>query len=136
MQQHPFFVYGTLKRGGSNFAAHLEGRTISEISAFLPNAALYNAGPYPFLVLESGGGVQGQVMEIEPSQYELVKQRLDELEGYDETASSNWYERHLLEVQSEQGPRMAWVYVASDNTRTTIIEAGAMPKIENGIWPV
>ncbi len=51
-QTHLVFVYGTLKRGGSNHA-FLVGQTYLGAAALRPGYSLYSLGDYPGLVVEA-----------------------------------------------------------------------------------
>jgi len=72
------FVYGTLKRGGSNHH-FLEGQRFVTEAQTKPLFALYDLGGYPGLVrtLEAPESVMGELWEVD----ELALSRLDVLEG-------------------------------------------------------
>lgn len=72
------FVYGTLKRGGSNHA-FLEGQAFVGAAATAPGFALYELDGYPGMVAEAGAteGVTGEVWSVDGA----CLARLDELEG-------------------------------------------------------
>jgi gamma-glutamylcyclotransferase (GGCT)/AIG2-like uncharacterized protein YtfP len=134
----PFFVYGTLKRGQMNYARLLAGRTVSETRAWVPDAALYTAGPYPFLVraadlLPPNATVFGELIEIHPARYQHVLELLDELEDYVPGRADNLYERVELPVQTVDGTRSAWVYVAGAAVEAAI-RRGELRLIERGEW--
>ncbi|WP_322511452.1 gamma-glutamylcyclotransferase family protein [Chloroflexus sp.] len=134
----PFFVYGTLKRGQSNYARLLAGQTVSEARAWLPGAALYTAGPYPFLVqavdlVPPGSIVFGELMEVAPAQYQRVLALLDELEDFAPGRVGNLYERVALTVQTDAGPREAWVYIAGSGAEAAI-RHGRLRLITGGVW--
>lgn len=134
----PFFVYGTLKRGEPNYARYLAGHTVAEEPAHLPDAALYTAGPYPFLVtspgpVAPGDAVQGSLISIRDSEYDAVLANLDSLEGYLPGGRANLYERVVTIVQTSGGPREAWIYIAGTGALEQI-ERGELRKIAGGIW--
>jgi gamma-glutamylcyclotransferase (GGCT)/AIG2-like uncharacterized protein YtfP len=134
----PFFVYGTLKRGEPNYARHLAGRTIAETPASLEPAALYTAGPYPFLVqtpglAAPGDVVYGSLITVRPAEYAAVLSDLDDLEGYRPGAESNLYERIVISVQTTAGPQEAYVYIAGAETEREI-QAGLLRRVAGGIW--
>jgi gamma-glutamylcyclotransferase (GGCT)/AIG2-like uncharacterized protein YtfP len=140
--RYPFFVYGTLKPGESNYARHLAGRTSSEIPAQLKGAALFNAGAYPFLVLaqaeladlaQASDIVEGVLIDVPAEAYDVVLADLDKLEGYVAGGSTNLYDRLVVQVQTADGPREVWVYVAGDQPIERI-RAGQLPRIASGIW--
>lgn len=137
--QLPFFVYGTLKRGEPNYARYLVGQTASEVPAALAGAALFTEGPYPFMVtaadlLRSGDSVQGTVIWLRPSVYDLVLADLDRLEGYVEGGQHNLYERVIVAVATAEGPRQAWTYLAAAATLAQI-RAGRLRRLAGGVWP-
>lgn len=134
----PFFVYGTLKRGEPNYARFLAGHTLAEIPARLPAAALYTAGPYPFLVQASdlvlpADSVIGQIITIRPSEYDQVLLLLDDLEGYVVGGSNNLYERISAAVETADGPQQAYLYIAGAATEQAI-RAGELQKVPGGNW--
>lgn len=134
----PFFVYGTLKRGQSNYARLLAGQTVSETPAWLPGAAIYTAGPYPFLVravdlVPPGSTVFGELMEVAPAQYQTVLALLDKLEDFVPGRAGNLYERVVITVQTANGPCEAWVYVAGSGAEEAIRQ-GRLRLIAGGVW--
>jgi len=136
--RYPFFVYGTLKPGEPNYARLLAGRTAAEEPARLAGAALYDFGPYPFLVLEEGLAgpndiVQGELISLPDAGYEAALADLDRLEGYVPGGPSNLYERLVRPVAMATGPRPAYVYVAGAQMLAQI-RAGALPRIPDGVW--
>ena len=140
--RYPFFVYGTLKPGESNYARYLEHRTAEEIPAQLQGAALFNAGAYPFLVLahetladlvQASAIVHGMLIELPSESYDATLADLDSLEGYIANSSTNLYERVVVQVRTASGLREVWLYVAGDQTIESI-RTGQLPRIASGIW--
>jgi gamma-glutamylcyclotransferase (GGCT)/AIG2-like uncharacterized protein YtfP len=134
----PFFVYGTLKRGEPNYARYLAGHTIAEVPATLPAAALYTAGPYPFLVqtpglVAPGDHVYGSLVTIRPAEYATIVGHLDDLEGYRPGAESNLYERVVITVHTAGGPQEAYLYIAGTAIEQEI-RAGLLYKVVGGNW--
>ena len=78
---HLVFVYGTLKRGGSNHGL-LAGQTFVGVARLAAGFALYSLGEYPGLVAEAGSTdrVTGEVWAVD----DAALARLDELEGVGE----------------------------------------------------
>jgi gamma-glutamylaminecyclotransferase len=78
---HLVFVYGTLKRGGSNHAL-LAGQTFVGPARLAPGFALYSLGEYPGLVADpaSPHRVTGEIWAVDAAGLAA----LDELEGLDE----------------------------------------------------
>jgi gamma-glutamylcyclotransferase (GGCT)/AIG2-like uncharacterized protein YtfP len=121
--RYPFFVYGTLKRGGANYARYLAGRSSAELPASLPAAALYDFGPYPFLVLEAdlarpADVVHGQLISLPDQLYNATLADIDRLEGY---------------LAGDLGPQLAALYVAGPQMLAQI-RAGKLPKVAGGMW--
>lgn len=75
---HLVFVYGTLKRGGSNHAL-LAGQTLAGPARLAAGHALYSLGEYPGLVADpaSRDRVTGEIWAVDAA----ALARLDELEG-------------------------------------------------------
>ncbi|NNJ09058.1 gamma-glutamylcyclotransferase [Chloroflexales bacterium ZM16-3] len=135
---HPFFVYGTLKPGEPNYVRFLAGRTIGEEPVSLVGAALYTAGPYPFLVMGQDLAapderVIGALITVADTNYATAMDELDSLEGYAEDGAANMYERLLVTVDAAAGPRHAWIYVAGAEALEQI-RAGVLRKVEGGNW--
>jgi gamma-glutamylcyclotransferase (GGCT)/AIG2-like uncharacterized protein YtfP len=134
----PFFVYGTLKHGESNYGPFLAGRTLSEQPATLAGAALYSAGAYPYLVVEpdlvtSDDYVHGMVMTVQPALYDEVLQQIDRLEDYIPGDPYNEYERITRVAQTPSGAVEVWAYVAGARVLDMIRE-GHLSRISGGIW--
>ena len=72
------FVYGTLKRGGSNHG-FLLGQTFLGEAQTLPGFQLYRLNGYPGMIASSAdsGGVTGEVWNVDAA----TLAQLDELEG-------------------------------------------------------
>lgn len=75
------FVYGTLKRGGSNHR-FLAGQRFVGPARTSPGLTLYAIGDYPGMVRapEDRAGVDGEIWEVDRA----CLAQLDELEGLDE----------------------------------------------------
>jgi gamma-glutamylaminecyclotransferase len=75
------FVYGTLKRGGSNHA-RLAGQKFLAEAHTMPGYTLYSLGDYPGMIAQPADrhGVSGEIWEIDAAT--LVE--LDEFEGVPE----------------------------------------------------
>ena len=85
------FVYGTLKRGGSNHAL-LTGQRFLGAVRTPPGFTLYSLGDYPGMVRDPTdiAGVLGELWAVDSA----CLQRLDELEGVPE----GLYERVTLKL--------------------------------------
>lgn len=101
----PVFVYGTLRRGGSN-AFRMDGA--EWVGPATVGGALYRISWYPGLVLDDEGRVTGEVYRVGP---ELLR-ALDEFEGLaaGEIEGSE-YRRVKVEALLGEGEELeAWVY--------------------------
>jgi gamma-glutamylcyclotransferase (GGCT)/AIG2-like uncharacterized protein YtfP len=111
MSTELLFVYGTLRRGGSNDIAR-----IAPAARFAGLARvrgrLYDLGAYPALLLDAGAGwVSGELYEVAPDQWPA----LDALEE-PVTASrpDGEYFKRTTEVEGVGGAsRLAWLYAAN-----------------------
>ncbi len=135
---YPFFVYGTLKPGEPNYARFLAGRTIGEEPAEIGGAALYTAGPYPYLVTEPDLArpeerVRGTILAVADADYSTTMAELNSLEGYAEDGAANMYERLLVTVDVAGGTREVWIYVAGAEALEQI-RAGELRRVADGDW--
>lgn len=136
----PVFVYGTLRRGGSNHWL-LEGKFSGEEDAGLPSAVLVDNGSYPFLLEHpaisecAAGEVKGTLIHVAPQDWYDVANALDQLEGYDPTApvdDSNLYNRVQRTVHTASGEITAWVYIPPRAQQVSL--RAQYPLIESGDW--
>lgn len=83
------FIYGTLKRQGSNHH-YMQGQRFIDTAATAPLYRMYDMGGYPGMVEDSQNGlsIQGEIWEVD----EAALQRLDELEDLD----SGEYTREII----------------------------------------
>lgn len=115
------FVYGTLKRGGSNHH-YLRGQSFVGEARTVPGFRLYVVADYPGMVPDAADtdGVAGEVWAVDPAA--LV--RLDELEGVEE----GLYVREPARLrapftaQPVQTYRYLWSVVGC-------------PWLQGGVWP-
>lgn len=102
------FVYGTLKRGGSNHQ-YLEGQTYVGSAMTEPRFRLYDMGGYPGMVsdAEHGLAILGEVWDVDAA----CLQRLDILEGIEEGE----YVRELMPLQPpfDKPPVQGYRYLQS-----------------------
>ncbi len=129
MEYLPFFVYGTLLPGQPNF--YYWGDTIlSQETAVFHNGRLYDLGNYPMLIEAPGKPVVGALITVEPTRYQTVLTRLDQLEEYDpEQPDQCSYIRAKRDVAMENGcTQTAWVYIGQWQFQSDI------PVIKNGNW--
>jgi gamma-glutamylaminecyclotransferase len=77
---HLIFVYGTLKRGGSNHR-QLAGQRFVSSASTRPGYKLYLLAGYPGLVAvdRDGRSIEGEIWEVDPA----CLARVDKLEGTD-----------------------------------------------------
>jgi gamma-glutamylaminecyclotransferase len=75
------FVYGTLKRGGSNHR-QLAGQTFVAEAHTAPGYRMFNLGDYPGMVPwpEDRDGVLGEIWSVD----EATLRKLDQFEGVDQ----------------------------------------------------
>lgn len=136
--QLPFFVYGTLRPGGISYRQYLFGRTSAETPAVLRGAVLFTPGPFPFLttvpeLAAPTDTVRGDLIAVHPAFYPETLAALDRLEGFVAGRATNLYERVALEVETADGLRRAWVYVAAERP-LRLIRQGRMRRVPGGEW--
>jgi len=117
-EQRPFFVYGTLRQGQSNFYL-LDGRTQRIRSAYVDGFALYCLGTYPSMLRSDVGRahVYGELVWPMTHRYEAVMQTLDNLEQYDPAnPDESWYLRieHTVHLNASRSVR-AWLYLGRED---------------------
>lgn len=84
------FVYGTLRKGGSNDITRLRPAPRLVGMARLAGT-LYHLGAYPGLVLRGAVDAVGEVYAIEPA----LEQRLDEIEEISGSADDEYFKREV-----------------------------------------
>lgn len=108
----PVFVYGTLRPGEKNYPHYLAGRTIREVAATAEGQLYLVAdGGYPYV--EPGAcRVAGELVYLDPHQYEHTLRRLDALEEYDpgDEAHSVYLRRRTVVTLADGGHTAAWIY--------------------------
>ena len=134
----PFFVYGTLKPGESNYAAYLEGRCLAIHSAQMRNAALFSDGTYAYLIVDSRA-----VPPDDIAYGVLSRSRLSTTRKH-WSASTGWrttnqivpgvcYDRITGMAETSDGPVEVWTYVGGPQSLPAI-RAGRLVYIPGGIW--
>jgi len=118
-EQLPFFVYGTLRPGCSNYTRHFCGFTTDERCAVAYNYRLLSSGIYPYAVRASGETVTGSLLTVSPVHYPKLMQALDRLEGFHPSQpADSHYVRQAVAVHLKQAPgrppatETAWMYLA------------------------
>ncbi|MDH6706883.1 gamma-glutamylcyclotransferase (GGCT)/AIG2-like uncharacterized protein YtfP [Kitasatospora sp. MAA19] len=130
----PFFVYGTLRSGGRNHAAHLTGRCADIRPAVLDGAALHDGPGYPYAVPDATPGrrIVGELITVRPGAYAGALAALDRLEDC-RADGTGLYVRRRLPVRTAAGEvREAWVYLAGPAAANRLREHPAV--IESGDW--
>ncbi|MGA4720969.1 gamma-glutamylcyclotransferase family protein [Fictibacillus nanhaiensis] len=122
MKKQLVFVYGTLRKEGSN-AHYLLNAKYIEHSCYA-EGQLYDTGcGYPALVLEKDKWVTGELYEVTTEELK----RLDELEDFIENRANNLYDRIVARIKTSAGDIEALVYVM--NTK-----ANHFISIEDNDW--
>ena len=113
-EQLPFFVYGTLRPGQSNFHL-LDGRTRRIRPASVTGFGLYSLGAYPILFTDDNprARVVGDLVMPTPQYYTRVMKALDRLEEYDPSdPEGGLYQRIPHQVRLHGRKRIrAWLYL-------------------------
>ena len=111
MSSDLLFVYGTLRRGGSNDIARIQPRAAWHARATV-RGVLYDLGAYPALLLaDNAGWVEGEL-------YAVPADAWAELDALEEPVSPQFpngeYFKITARVQLPDGiSRDAWIYVAN-----------------------
>ena len=106
MKKQLVFVYGTLRKEGSN-AHFLKNATYIEHRCYA-EGQLYDTGlGYPALILEEDKWVTGELYEVTKEELK----RLDELEDFVENRANNLYDRIVAKIKTSVGDKEALMYV-------------------------
>lgn len=106
MAKHLVFVYGTLRKGGSN--DHYLQKAVCVEEKCFTEGQLYDTGwGYPALVIESGKWVTGELYEVTP--HEL--KGLDQLEDFEENRTNNLYNRIVATIRTTARETEALLYI-------------------------
>lgn len=138
MKQLPFFVYGTLRSGFDRFDL-LDLRTDHITDGIVKGASMYKMTKtdYPMAVLDnSPNAIYGELMFVKPTQYDVVMEALDAVEGYSGDDDRDLFTRTTIKVldPEDNTETEAWVYVAGKNL-VALCENDA-ERIEEGDWEV
>lgn len=121
----PFFVYGTLRRGWTNYSLFGDA-IVSERVGFLESATM-TVSFVPFVHIDPGGsGVVGEVISVVSKKHPQVMMWLDGLEGYRGRGRENLYERETVNIRLASGDYIeCWTYlVPPDRAAAQVIESG------------
>lgn len=111
-----FFVYGTLKRGQSNYP--LLAPYVRAVEPATTRGLLFDHGPFPALVAGKGR-VRGELVRLDSADLDAALAHVDRLEDYrpDDPAGS-MYLRQVVEVETDDGTRVpAFSYFYNRDTR-------------------
>lgn len=112
MEKLLVFVYGTLRKGGSN--DHYLNKAVCVEKKCFTEGQLYDTGSgYPALIVEGGKWVTGELYEVTPD--ELTQ--LDRLEDYEENGSNNLYDRIIAKIRTSEGEIDALVYIMKEKEK-------------------
>lgn len=134
-RQLPFFVYGTLRPGCSNYHRLLADHVVDERPAIAGGFALCTHGSYPYAVPTRGETVTGSLLDIDPDAYPDVVRSLDQLEGYRTQAPQDSHylrvaravETLFMDFAVELVP--AWIYEVGPT-----VDVESMRSIPGGDW--
>lgn len=114
------FVYGTLRKGGSNDITRLRPAPRFVGMARLAGT-LYHLGAYPGLLLGGAVDVVGEVYAIEP----VLEQRLDEIEEISGSPDDEYFKREVpLDVDGRSVDCLVYEINPGRVTSAARIESG------------
>ncbi|WP_158642995.1 gamma-glutamylcyclotransferase family protein [Mucilaginibacter ginsenosidivorax] len=105
------FVYGTLLEQGNTYAQYLQ-QHCTLIGGGKFGGILYDVGHYPGATIDAitGRYVYGSIYLMDDA--EKILPVIDEYEGIGaQEAKPHEYTRQLIEIDTEQGPVVCWVYI-------------------------
>lgn len=125
VQNLPFFVYGTLRRGECR--QRCWPHTPQRVLAATTRGRLLHLGDYPGLIA-GDHEIVGELWYFTPTEIESTMAVLDEVEGYNQPLSPNLYVRDVIDcltldhvdVQAyayryaRYDPRSSWVEIEPD----------------------
>src|SRR5262245_20476716 len=111
MEHLPFFVYGTLKRGGVR--EQCWPFPPRRVDPAFTRGVLYDLGPYPALA-DGADSVQGELWQIDAKHLARTIDELDQVEGY-RGAADDLYVRRVITVTLADGTaHRAYAYFLAD----------------------
>jgi len=121
MAEKQFFVYGTLKVGGTLSFKFDEFRETC-INAKLANYAIYDLGWFPGIIPENNGEVFGEIHTYNDDNYKDVLNIFDRIEGYNELSpEEGLYIRKTLIVTDENDNQVKCnCYILNQNRRSSM----------------
>lgn len=132
--QLPFLVYGTLRQGERN-SPLLNGVITSIEVVEIPKMTMYSNGGFPYVIPSDGESdtIVAELVDVEDSMYSVVLQRLDWLEHFVRPFSpENHYDRVAVTVQTTNGPREAYIYIAGHEAEE--YSRTSLAKMDSGNW--
>lgn len=134
----PVFVYGTLRSGHGNYYGLLSGNTVAEhIGSNIKGLSMYGKHGFPYCVSDPENmdvGVTGDIMVLDPENYDSIMEGLDMLEGYSGTyGDHNHYNRLIRMATLPTGEAVkVYVYVQAESDRERTI--ATREHVESGNW--
>ena len=116
------FVYGTLKRGGSNHRLLADQRFVAEART-VPGYRLYHLGDYPGMIVAADDtiGVSGEIWSVDDD----ALARLDAFEGVHESL----YRREPIKLLPPFADQRVETYFYAQSIENRL-------PIPNGHWPI
>ncbi len=109
-QQHPVFVFGTLRPGhGNSRTWQGVAHPAHDGEATIADHRLVTNGGFPYCLPAEGETTTGTLIVPFPENYELAMHYMDGLEGY-----PLHYNRKTIEVTTPLGTVTAWYYIPDD----------------------
>jgi len=134
MKTRPFFVYGTLKVGGTLSHRFDEFRE-SCVEGVLPGYALYDLGWFPGIIKDSEEEVFGEIHTYNEEYYGRVLTTFDNIEGYsDFSRAQSLYLRDVVHVVDENNNKVCCNCYIFNNARKKSMKTYNI--IPNGIWDI
>ena len=109
-QQHPVFVFGTLRPGhGNSRTWQGVAHPAHDGEATIADHRLVTNGGFPYCLPAEGETTTGTLIVPFPENYELAMHYMDSLEGF-----PLHYNRKTIEVTTPLGTVTAWYYIPDD----------------------
>ena len=124
MKKYLVGVYGSLRRGMSNYEYYLSSSIYKGTFTTEPEYTLHSLSFYPGLKLNGNHSIVMEVYEVD----EYTLGNLNRLEGYRPNEKATFYDR--IEINTPWGKAFTYIYV-NELSKDSIVESGDWCEFKN-----